>query len=300
MSDLPSIQAVASSNDNNTPLPLIVAKRWGFPLASIENDEGVFYAVQDWIAGLVGSQDVRKVWNDIKRKGSLAQLSDSIRQLPYIASNGKTYQIDFTTDKGLYLIAQNLRSTKARPALSVIKKFLAEAGAFVDEIRRDPDAILLSGAMTPDQAMEAAIRAYRAQGKDDRWIQARLEGKIKRHQFTAALQAAVAETLKRQHYAMATDDIYKGLWGRTAAYLKKELELPKNASLRDHQPTVALTYQRLAEEVAAQKLGKRTELSWHEARQIVQHVAALIGSQAKITSEFLEMDLATGYPLLPA
>jgi len=60
-----------------------------------------------------------------------------------------------------------------------------------------------------------------------------------------------------------------------------------------------LTIQRLVEEVIAQKLGKRTELSWHEARQIVQHVTTLIGSQAKITSEFLEMDLATENPLLP-
>jgi hypothetical protein len=154
--------------------------------------------------------------------------------------------------------------------------------------------------MTPDQVFEAAIEAYRAQGKTDAWIRARVDGKIKRHQFTNALAAAVSDVLNRSHYAIATDDIYKGLWGRTASYLKDELELPKKASLRDHQPMLALHYQGIAEEVSAKKLGERQELEWNEARQIVQDVAAFIGRQAKETSQLLQMDLATGKPLLNA
>lgn len=31
------------------PLPLIVAKRWNFPLAHVETPNGTFYAVQDWL-----------------------------------------------------------------------------------------------------------------------------------------------------------------------------------------------------------------------------------------------------------
>jgi hypothetical protein len=188
--------------------------------------------------------------------------------------------------------------TKVRPVLDEIKRFLAAAGAFVDEVRRTPDAFLLSGAITPDQAIDAAIQAYRAQGKDDNWIRARLEGKIKRSQFTAALAAAVLDMLTPRHYAIATDDVYKGLWGRTAAYLKRELDLPKSASLRDHQPMLALHYQGIAEEVSAHKLGQRQELAWDEAREIVQKVAQFIGRQAQETSEMMDMDLATGKQLL--
>jgi len=227
-------------------------------------------------------------------------LSDSIRQLPYKAKDGKTYQVDHATDKGLYLIAQHLRSTKARPALAAIKRFLAEAGVFTDEIRRAPETALTSGAMTPDQAIDAAIAMYRAQGKDDKWIQARIQGKIKRNMFTSALNAAVAEVLTPRHYAIATDDVYTGLWGRTAAYLKGELNLPKSASLRDHQPMLALHYQGIAEEVAAHQLGHRSELDWDEARTIVKTVAKFIGEQAQSTSHLLDMDIATGKPLLPS
>jgi hypothetical protein len=142
------------------------------------------------------------------------------------------------------------------------------------------------------------IEMYRAQGKDDAWIQARLEGKIKRGQFVAALGKAIAETLNPRHYAMATDDIYKGLWGRTAAHLKQELMLSKNASLRDHQPRMALHFQGIAEEATAHELGEKQELSWAEAREIVQTMASMIRPWTEQMSARLKMDIATGRPLL--
>lgn len=298
MSSLVSVPL--NSADKDLPLPIIVAKKWNFPLAYHVEPDGYFYAIQDWIAGLIQAENVRKIWSDIKRKGRLTQLSDSIRQLAYVADDGKTYQVDFTDDIGLYLIAQNLRVTKERPLLGNIKDFLAESGAFVDLVRRVPETVITSGAIDPDAAIDAAIEAYRKRGKDDRWIGARIDGKIKRAKFTAALKAAVDEMLTRQHYALATDDIYVGLWGRTAAILKDELNLLKNASLRDNQPTLALIYQGLAEEVSARKLGDASELSWEEARQIVRTVADLIGLQAAETGKYLQMDIATGRPLLTA
>lgn len=292
------ISTLPVTGDENRPLPLIVAEKWGFPLAYVETESEFYFAVQDWIKGLTGADDVRHIWANLQRREDMEQVLFSKQQLPYTASNGKTYQMDHVTDKGLYLIAQYLRVTKARPVLDEIKKFLAEAGAFVDDVRRNPDTILLSGAITPDQAMDAAIQAYRSQGKDDNWIRARMEGKIKRNLFTSALSAAVVDVLTRHHYASATDDVYRGLWNRTAAHLKSELELGKKDSLRDHQPMLALYYQGIAEEVAARKLGDREELTWSEARQIVQMVAAFIGKQAQDTSELLGLDLATGKPLL--
>ncbi len=258
------------------------------------------YAIQDWIVGLTGTDNPRRVWSDLKRVIRESQLYDSIVQLPYVAADQKTYQIDFVNDRGLYLIAQNLRSTKKRLLLTAIKEYLAAAGAFVDLVRREPDTVVQSSTLDPDEAVEAAIEAYRRRGKDDRWIAARLAGKIKREKFTRALQLAVSEYLTQNHYAVATDDIYLGLWNRTAAHLRTELSLSKKDNLRDNQPTLALTYQGLTEEVAAQKLGGQTELSWSQAREIVKAVASLIGIQAQATSRFLNTDLATGKPLLGA
>jgi len=296
MSNLPLPFEDDFQTDDDTPLPLIVAKQWNFPLRYAQTDTDMYYAIQDWIVGLQGGTTTKAalVWKDFRKK----QTSVSNASLPYKATDGKTYKRPFTNDKGLYTIAQYLRGMEDRLVLDEIKNFLAAAGEFVDGIRLDPGRAVSSGAINPDEAIDAAIKAYRAQGKDDRWIQARIEGKIKRNQFTAALSAAVAEILTPRHFAATTDDIYKGLWGRTAANLKQEMALSKRSSLRDHQPILALHYQGIAEEVSAHKLGTRQELTWHEAREIVQMVAAFIGKQAQQTSELLQMDLATGKPLL--
>lgn len=222
---------------------------------------------------------------------------NSVLRLPYKASDGKTYQRDYTTDKGLYLIAQYLRVKEERPMLDAIRRFLAEAGAFVDAVRREPDP-LDGTAGNPDKLIDAFIDYHRKRGKDDRWIQMRIDSKIKRSQFTVALSEFVRNELTPRHYATATDDIYRGLWGRSAAMLKKELSIT-SGSLRDHQPTLALYYQGIVEEVCAQKIGVREELGWEEAREIIISVARIIGRQAKETSELLDQDLATGKPLLP-
>ncbi|HEX2907559.1 MAG TPA: hypothetical protein VHO69_11895 [Phototrophicaceae bacterium] len=143
-----------------------------------------------------------------------------------------------------------------------------------------------------------SIDYHRKRGKDDRWIQMRIDSKIKRNQFTAALAEFVQDVLTPRHYATATDDVYRGLWNRTASTLKHELGISNSRSLRDHQPILALYYQGIVEEVCAEKLGEREELWWDEAREIIRHVAAIIGRQAKETSELLQKDLATGKPLL--
>ena len=296
MTNLPLFPDPLSAADD-TPLPLIVAKRWNFPLAHVQTDDGTFYAVQDWMRGLLGTKDVRKDWSKFQKTETWAQLSTSSRQFPYRAANGKNYQMFFLTDKGLYLIAQYLRVMEDRPVLDEIRRFLAAAGAFVDEVRREPDKIV-EGVGNPDKLLDAFIEYHRRRGKDDRWIQMRMESKIKRNQFTAALSEFVTDVLTPRHYATATDDVYKGLWGRNAAMLKKELAVPSNGNLRDHQPSLALYYQGIVEEVCAKKIGAREELVWDEARDIIITVTKIIGRQAKETSELLNEDIATGKSLL--
>ena len=296
MTQLPLI--TPDSGNDNTPLPLIVAKRWNFPLAHIQTDDGLVYAVQDWMRGLSGEEDTRKIWSKFKKTDVGKQLSTRSRQLPYKAKNGKTYQQDYVDDKGLYLIAQYMRVTQDRPLLDEIRRFLASAGAFVDEVRRDPEK--LAGAVSnPDKLLDAFIDYHRRRGMDDSWIRMRIDSKIKRNKFTAALSEFVMQALAPRHYAMATDDVYKGLWGRTAATLKKELEIANSENLRDYQPTIGLHYQGIVEEVCAKKLGDKQEITWDEARDIILKVASIIGRQAEETSQLMEMDLATGRPLLP-
>jgi hypothetical protein len=288
------------SESDDTPLPLLVAKKWDFPLAFHIVDDKYFYAIQDWVRGLTETEDIRLLWGQFKKQEHWNQMLISNQRLPYRASDGKVYQRDYTIDENLYTIAQYLRVTRARPVLNEIRQFLSKAGVFVDEVRLDPTRVLTSGAISPDQAIDAGIEMYRAQGKSDAWIQMRVESKIKRDTFVKALGHAIAEVLNRRHYAIATNDIYTGLWQRTAAKLKQELLVSKNGSLRDRQPTMALYFQGIAEEACADKLDQRQELSWNEARDIIKTVSSMVGRYAKEMSEYLGKDLATGRPLLPS
>lgn len=283
--------------DNTTPLPLIVANRWGFPLAHMRTDEGMLYAVQDWMRGLTGENDTRYVLAQFKKTEAGKQTLISYQRLPYKAADGKTYQRDYTTDNGLYLIAQYLRVKEERPMLGEIRRFLAKSGVAMDEIRLDPNK-LAGNAKDADKMLNAFIEYHRKRGKDDGWIQTRIEGTIKRNQFTAALTEFVTDVLNRSHYAIATDDVYRNLWDRSAAQLKAELSVPKNGNLHDYQPRTGLYYQGITEEVSAHQLDARQEVTWNEARSIIQTVATIIGRQAAETSQLMQMDVATGKPLL--
>jgi hypothetical protein len=66
MTDLPIIANDTSNSDE--PLPLIVAKRWNFPLAHIKNEDGNFYAVQDWMRGLTGENDTRYLLASLRKQ----------------------------------------------------------------------------------------------------------------------------------------------------------------------------------------------------------------------------------------
>ncbi|NJR12453.1 hypothetical protein HC776_00745 [bacterium] len=54
------------SDDDHTPLPLFVAKKWGFPLAFHLVDGKHYYAIQDWVRGLYGEDDVKHILSNFK------------------------------------------------------------------------------------------------------------------------------------------------------------------------------------------------------------------------------------------
>jgi hypothetical protein len=237
MSDLPVLPDLSDQNDAR-PLPLIVAEKWNFPLAYVKTENVILYAVQDWIRGLTGTKVARAIWAEIKRR-SVGQMSISTQQLPYVSSDSKTYQMDFTDDKGLYLIAQYLRVTKARPVLDAIKKYLAEAGVFVDEARRDPGAAaevfyereyrkLIAEGFTPEEAQQ--------------WLDVRFNQKRTRRFITAVWSARGIN--KPRDFADLTNLVHRVALGLTATRHKRQLAIkdtPRNYISAADNATIQVT-----------------------------------------------------------
>jgi len=168
-----------------------------------------------------------------------------------------------------------------------VLKFLAASGVKLDEMRLDPE-----------EALDAAIEAYRRQGKSDKWIEARLQGKVQRLRFTAAFRKALRIDPSQLQYALITDEMRLGLWRRTTAILRREMGLKKNDNLRDHQSRLAIIYEALAEEVSAVELDQKSDLGFDQAKGIVRTNSESVGKHAEETGRRLGIDVATGRRLL--
>lgn len=239
MSQLPSLHEF----EDERPLPLIVAAKWSFSLTHLVSESNYLYSIQDWIQGLTQVKNTRTIWADIKRRANLPELLDSIQQLPYTASNGKSYMMDFTTDKGLYLITQHLRATSKRPILASVRRFLADAGVFVDEARRNPES---AAAILEDVAYNREYRKLLEEGftaeEAQQWLDVRGKQKEGRIKITAIWSMRGVNS--RREFADLTNQIHRIALGRTATRHKRELAVkdsPRNYVSAADNATLQIT-----------------------------------------------------------
>jgi hypothetical protein len=121
MTQLPLI--LDDGGNDNTPLPLIVANRWNFPLAHIQTDEGMVYAVQDWMRGLVGG-DVRYILSKMRR--THPEINSSMKMLPYKSTNNKIYRMPYADEDRLMGILIGIRSSRGRSRVVEVRNFIAD------------------------------------------------------------------------------------------------------------------------------------------------------------------------------
>lgn len=208
--------------DAPRPLPLLIAaggKDWqAFPLQYNVVEDVHYYAVQDWLRGVAKTDNAARFWTDLQTRAEKThkiQLYASCVQLPYTASNGKTYQMDYANAETLYQITQYMDSTTGIRAH--ILKYLAKAGVKLDEMRVTSTTPLLT-----ERARGVPVRN--------------------------SLMAAAKETHinNRPLYGVLTDTQYKALFGMVAKQLESEL----GGKVRDQLGDLALAAIRNAEDSA--------------------------------------------------
>jgi hypothetical protein len=267
------------------PLPLIIASNERFALQHYEPSDSqsdYLYSIQDWIAGVSQTENVRDFWNKLKKR--TVDMASTVQKLPYKSSNGRTYQMDFADDETLYRITQRMDTNTG--IRNKVLDYLAKAGVKLDEYR-----------INPGQAVDDAIGQYVADGKTDSWAEARVQGIVTRKRFTDALKAAVMDAPVNL-YAVGTEKVYQGLWQRTTAQLRGELNLTPKQNPRDSMSEYALVYTRLAEMLATDKLENAETVAMTVASEIIYSAATMIREQALQTATFLGVDAFTGKKLL--
>jgi hypothetical protein len=277
--------------DHNADISLveIIMSRLGGFIFKVEEYYGTLYRVHDWVYVLSESreEDRRKPWHELKKMllhNHLVREQD-FKVITHKDPHGNIEQSDFSDEEMLYFIIQYMTFNDS---VTAVRNYLAKAGVFLDTLRRSPEV-----------GYDAMREAYRMKGKDEAWIDTRIEGIINRKRFTQALKSAVRGTIEQRDYGTATNDLYIGLWRRTRAILLEQMGLPENANLRDNQSRLALLFEGIAEEVCSARLGDKEQLGWHMARGVIQETAAKIGKYADAIGQDIGKDIPTDIHLQP-
>jgi hypothetical protein len=259
-------------------------------IRKVWHDGEWYFSIVDMIMWATDRNQKRaqNYWKNLKSE--LKKIGNESVSQPYSfkmpAVDGKMRATDFGKAEQILRIIQEIPGARTDD----VKNWLASVGSERLEEIDDPEIGLF-------RSLDNAVDKYKREGRVDSWIEARIQGIVTRKQFVDALKAAVIDAVPTM-YAQATEKVYVGLWKRTTAQLRGELKLNEKQNPRDHFGKYALVYTRLAEDLAADKLGQADTVRLFQAIDIIWTVAKLIGEQARATSNLLGMDLVTEKPLL--
>jgi hypothetical protein len=277
------------SGDDNTPLPLLVAKKWDFQLAFHIVEGKYLYAIQDWVRGLSGEEDIRKVWGYFKKQKAWPQMCNSVHLMPYTASDGKTYQRNFTSAENLTFITHYLRELESRPLLQEIKIFLNQHLSLQHKEKAIHDLAEPLSEESSNIELDEEMCCLNLISND----------KTSPYNHPHLLDSFVGRTQDKiivEYYGVITNDIYTGLWKRTPGNLK--LQLGAVQLNKTQMPFLARSFHDMVCEMVKLQLSHREDLWWWEIRECVKQTTTLVRNMINQAEVFLKIDIATGRPLL--
>lgn len=269
--------------EDDRPLPLLVAERWGFTLQHISTEYHYIFSLHDWVRGLTGlGADALRM--QVKRLLSDPTITFNVTVEKYLAPNGKTYKVPFVSDRNLYDVAQALRPLSSREKLPQVHReilnYLAKAGVLVDTYRRNPER------MRRDAEQ---LIAQRGETIDESYV---------RKELTDAINELTGGKCGL-YIAEFTNIINEGVLQKTASQQRSALDLVRTKNPRDHMYPPGRMLIAIAEYMAADELRKRQPATLDEIRDVLRTTAAAVGLGAQVIQSGTDTDLVTGRALPP-
>lgn len=251
----------------------------GKEIRKVCHDDEWFFSVVDVIEAMTDSSRAAGYWNDLKVKlasnEGFSQLYDKIVKLPLMGKDGKQRVSEVANTETVFRIIQSIPSPKAEP----FKQWLARVG--YERIQEHQN---------PSIAIKRAIVDYQMQGRSMDWIEARLRTIFSRKELTDDWKArGIQDGLE---FAILTDEISLGTFGKTTKEHKAFKSLSKNHNLRDNMTPIELILTMLGETSTKQIAHTRDAQGFDQNKTAARAGGAIAGGARK------QLELETGKSVL--
>jgi len=159
---------------------IVVSERDGYRLRRVWHEGEWWHSVADVVGAIAetSGKDAGAYWRKLKQrlrtKEGAEEVVTSCHDLKLPADDGKRYKTDCAPNRVLFRIIESMPLPRAEP----IKQFLAEVGAErIEEMAQ------------PSKIVDRAIQAYRDLGREDEWIDGRLQNRSARNELTDEWQS---------------------------------------------------------------------------------------------------------------
>jgi len=246
----------------------------GYSVRRIWHQDEWWHSVVDVVGALTESKDSGGYWRNTKKRlkneGSEAVTKCYALALP---TEGGSQKTDCADTETMFRIIESVPSKNAEP----IKQYLAMAGA-----ERIKDTA------QPSRLVDRAINTYRDQGRDDEWIDGRLQNISARNELTDEWKERGAEGVKA---APITQEMHKEMLGHTPAEHRRLKRLGNSHELRDQFDGLELAITTLGERAAKTIVVERDSKTFADTKTASIDGAKIAGEAAR------KIEAAIGRPI---
>lgn len=255
------------------PVPLI--SKWD-DIHQIFYQGQNYYRVVDVIDALEVAQDPANYWSQMKRRIKSEGFQETRQgMMQFEVKSPKDRRLrkhDYATRAVLLRLVQSVPS----PRVEDLKIWLAETGEARIQ-QQEIDRV--------EAELEAIREDYRRQGREEKWIEDRIQNIVGRNALTDQWRQRGA--IEHLHFAKLTAILHKGALGVTPSEHRQIKQLPAKVNPREHMDRVELALLTLAE---ATTTAKHIENDTHGVPGLEQDVRETARTSATIR-ELTEQNL---------
>lgn len=253
----------------------------GIDVRSVEHEGELWYSVIDVIAAVTKSPIPKRYWSDLKIKlmddnPMFIEMYGNSVPLKLLSSDGKKYPTDCANMEGIFRILQSVPSPNAEP----FKQWLAKTGH---------ERVLEE--LNPSLAVDRAIKGFKKQGRDNKWITDRLDGLAQRNEITDMWSE---RGIKGAQFGTLTNAISKGALGVIPKEHKKLKGLGEKDNLRSNMTSMELTISRLGELATTEITDSRNAQGFKECKEAAIDGGNIAGDTRRAIEKIMGKPIVTG------